>query len=177
MNTNHIELFIHPDATEATNAWLQIGLKLLDWPFLLSVILFFFIVFFREQLRTLLNRKEILLKWGERSIQLRDLEDTIAQEIDPLRDEVEELKKTPPDSIPKKTTGAQFVNSEEPPIDALKRMKDALKLPEYKWRTLSRLAAIACISELEAKVLLHSDPEVVFSIGKSGHSIAKLKSR
>src|SRR5208282_3392170 len=102
MNTNQVELFIHPPATEASNAWLQIGLKLLDWPFLLAALSIFFMFLFRKQLQALLSRKEILIKWGENSIHLSDLGKKFDQELDTeldaklesIRGELETLKKT-----------------------------------------------------------------------------------
>jgi hypothetical protein len=178
MNTNQVDLFVHQPATETSSAALQIFLKLLDWPFLMAVVLIVFIFVFRKQIKAVLNRGDILIKWGDQSIQLRELEDSIDKEIDPLRDQLETLKQTKQNlSEAKASKGVQFANIQEPPVDALARMKEALQSPDYRWRTVSRLASIACISEDEAKSLLRADPEIVFSIGKSGNSIAKLKSR
>src|SRR6266404_3330161 len=78
-------------------AWLDITLKLLDWPFLLLVVVLVIVFLFRRQLTALFNRGDILISWGEgRSIRLRELADKIDQEIDPLRDDVEALKETAP---------------------------------------------------------------------------------
>ena len=177
MNTNQFELILHP-ITETSSAWLQLGLKLLDWPFLLTGVCILFIFLFREQLKALLNREDITIKWGDRVIRLRDLGDKIDQEIDPLRDELESSRNTKQVSQEKNELGGvQFMNEVEPPIDSLERMKEALRSPKFRWRTISRLAAIGCVPEETAKSLLRSDPEIVFSIGKSGNPIAKLKSR
>jgi hypothetical protein len=178
MNTNQVELFVHPPPVESSGAALQIMLKLLDWPFLMTVVFIVFIFVFRKQLMALLDRRDILIKWGDNSIQLRDLEDSIDKEIDPLRDQLDALKQTKQSPIEiKASKGVQFSNIQEQPSDALSRMKEALRSHDYRWRTISRLASIGCVSEDEARSLLRSDPDVVFSVGKSGNPIAKLKSR
>jgi hypothetical protein len=185
MNTNQVEVFMKPPVAEKPDAWLQIGLKLLDWPFLLFIVLILFIWLFREQLRALFNRENILIKWGDKSILLRDLGKNIEQDVDSkfelIQEEQETPKKTVSDTSAKKTQGVQFVNDEQANTaastsEALNRMKEALMSPSFRWRTLSRLAAIACISELEAKALLPS-LGVDFDVNKSGQPIVKLKSR
>jgi hypothetical protein len=178
VNTNQIELFVHPPSSEEPNALLQIALKLLDWPFLMTVVFIIFIFVFRKQLMALLDRKDILVNWGGSSIRLRDLEENIDKEIDPLRDQVETLKQAEQSANKTKPLeGVEFINTREPSVDALTRMKNALRPPNYRWRTIPRLASIAAISEDEAKSLLRSDPEIVLSTGKSGNQIARLRSR
>jgi hypothetical protein len=163
-------------------AWLEIVLKLLDWPFVLAVTLIAFVLIFRRQLTALLNRGDIQFSWGDGpSIRLRDLADKIDQELDPLRDEVEALQQAAPtqaspstdlkiarDTVPSQSTTR---------ADALRVMKDALANPKFRWRSVDRLAAIAYLSEPDAAELLRSDPEVVFGFGRSKKPVARLKSR
>lgn len=173
-----------PGSTQlpARSAWLEIVLKLLDWPFLLAVVLMAFVLIFRRRLTALLNRGDIQFSWGDgRSIRLRDLADKIDQELDPLRDDVEALQQAAPTraSVPTDSTGeGGTVRSQSTPrADALRVMKDALANPKFRWRSVDRLAAIAYLSEPDAAELLRSDPEVVFGFGRSKKPIAKLRSR
>jgi hypothetical protein len=183
MNTNLVEIFLHPPTTETTSAWFQIGMKLLDWPFLIAVVLIFFIIFFQKPLKALIYRTEEF-KWGEYSIRLSQLGKKFDQELDtqldaklePLRNELEVLKKSSPEKKPQEVLFADDAIINEPSADALNRIKRALMSPEYRWRTISRLAAIAGISEPEATRLVRS-LNVDFDVNKSGERIAKLKSR
>ena len=184
MNTNLVEIFLHPPATEQSSTLLQFGLKLLDWPFLIAVVL----IIFAKPLKDLINRAT-MIDWGEKRIHLSKLDEKVGQEIDtevdaklePLRQELEFLKRSLSGSSPKKPPGVQFANDEltnvnEPKIDAMNRIKEALMSPEFRWRTISRLAAIAGISESETTTLLRY-LEVDFDVNRSGQRIAKLKSR
>jgi predicted nuclease with TOPRIM domain len=164
---------------------MEIVLKLLDWPFLLFVFLFLFVLLFRRQLEGVLGRGDITISWGEgRSIRLRELSESLDEELDPIRDEVEALKKAV-DSLQSKV---QMPQSErlEPKLEktadqekevALRRMKEALTSGKWRWRSIDRLAVIGGVSESEAMDILRNDPDVIFSIGKSGRTIARLKSR
>ena len=192
MNTNQIELFVHSPSTDGSDAWLQIALKLLDWPFLIFVILVLFILFLQKQLRGLLNRDNILIKWGDKTILLGELGKNIGQDIDSKFDSLQEKKKTLKEFIsdlPVEEAQAKTINVGDLPnigqkkidihkkeTDALNRMKEALMSPAFRWRTLSRLAHIAAISESEARSML---PElgVDFDVNSSGQPIVKLKSR
>ena len=160
-------------------------LKLLDWPFLLVVVLFSCIFIFRKQLISILSRGDILLSWGNSSIRLGDLSDNLDKELDPIREEIEALKQ----AIEKiqLNSGAPKSQQIEPPAtsdlsgeqldDAKSRIQEALKSGKYRWRSIERLAAIGGVSENQALDILRSDPEVVFSVDKSWRQIARLKSR
>ena len=185
MNTNQIELVIHPAAAEASNPWVQVALKLLDWPFLVFVVLIVFIWCFREQLCALLSRENIMIKWGDKSILLRDLPKKIEQDIDSKFDSIEPEQDFPTGKIQeflskKRKDMREFVvdlpKPHAPTADPLDRMHEALMSPAFRWRTLARLATIAGISESEARQLLTS-LGVEFDVNRSGQAIVKLKSR
>src|SRR4051812_42108938 len=57
------------------------------------------------------------------------------------------------------------------------RLDDALRNDKFKWRSLSRLAIAAGISEEVAASYLRADPHVRFSKGKTGNVIVGLRSR
>jgi hypothetical protein len=160
-------------------------IKLLDWPFLLFVVLLFFIWIFRKQLISVFSRGDILLSWGDRSIRLRELSENLDKELDPIREEIDAVKQAV-ERIQSSIGTPKSQQIEPPPSathsnkqldDAKQRIQEALKSGKYRWRSIERLAAIGGISENQTLDILRSDPEVVFSVGKSGHQIARLKSR
>jgi hypothetical protein len=160
-------------------------LKLLDWPFLLFVLLLLFIVCFRKQLIAVFSRGDILLSWGDRSIRLRELSDNLDKEIDPIREEIDALKQAV-DKIQANIEAPKSQQIEPPALTNLsdkqldhakQRIQEALKSGKYRWRSIERLAAVGGISENQTLDILRSDPDVVFSVGKSGRQIARVKSR
>jgi hypothetical protein len=59
----------------------------------------------------------------------------------------------------------------------LARIEEALKDPAHRFRSVERLSFIAGISEDEILDLLRGQPDIVFTKGKSGKIIARLKYR
>jgi hypothetical protein len=161
-------------------------LKLLDWPFLLFVVLGLFILLFRKQLVAVLNRGDIWISWGEHhGIRLRELPDKLDQELAPIRDEIEAIKKAVA-SIGLQAGVSEAQHLEPPSSNGLsdaqkqetaRRMKEALEAGEYRWRSIERLAAIGGVSEGQALNILRSDPDVVLGADKSGRRLARLASR
>ena len=168
-------------ATPGKSEWLEVILKLLDWPFLLFILLVILAYFFRAQLKALLSRGDISISWGEgHTIQLRELKDKIDQKVDQVREEVDELQLAKPKAAPSQnspvTKKADSLSDGER-TQALQRMKVALEDERFRWRSIARLAAIAGISESEATEILRADPAVKLSVGESGKRIARLESR
>jgi hypothetical protein len=60
---------------------------------------------------------------------------------------------------------------------AYKRMIAALNDIGWTWRSIERLAAIGGVTENEASDILRPDPNVVFGKGKSGRTIARVKTK
>jgi hypothetical protein len=56
-------------------------------------------------------------------------------------------------------------------------MIKALRDEKWTWRSIPTLAIKAGVSEDDALEILRNDPNVVFSVGKSGRRIAKLSVR
>lgn len=160
----------------------NIILKLLDWPFLLFVFLCFFVAIFKKQLLGILNRGDITVSWGkDRTIRLRELSDSLDEELDPIREDIRALKDDL-EMLKERGQGKGVALQSSAGISsdktaALKRMKDALADGRFRWRSLERLAIIGALNEDNAVDLLRSDPEVVFSLGKSGRRIARLQMR
>ena len=71
----------------------DIVIALLDWPFLLTVLLTVILVKFRKQVGERLSHGDIQLSWGEgKSIQLRELSDNLDMDLQPIQDDLEGLK-------------------------------------------------------------------------------------
>jgi len=161
-------------------------LKLLDWPFLLFLIVCVVLVLFRQQLAALFSRGDISISWGKgRSIQLRQLSNHLDEELDPLRDEIECLKQMVADlqahaGMPEENcivpSTTQVLSAEEEE-QASQRMQQALQSGEYRWRSLERLAAVSGVPEGEALKVLRSHPDVVLGTDKSGRQIARWSSK
>lgn len=156
--------------------WVTVLVKMLEWPFLFFIVLLAFVLMFRASLTALLGRGEISIAWGERSIRLVDLSTNLDKELDPLREEIEELKQR---LYAIETFRGETAAPPNPQasITAKERIQDALRNGKYDWRSIERLASIGGVSEAEARDILQADPEVVLSVGKSGSPIAGLKSR
>jgi hypothetical protein len=83
--------------------------KLFEAPFLGFVAVIVFVWSFRRELRLLFGRGDILLSWGERSIRLRDLSKSLDEELDPIRDDIEGLRRSvEPSSDPMRTVDPEF---------------------------------------------------------------------
>lgn len=166
----------------------QIIIKLLDWPFLLFIILCLFLILFLRQLRGILDRGDITISWGEnRTIRITDLSKSLDEELDPIRDEIEAIKKAVEYLESKAQVPIQerivpiqdekHQESDSKKVEAQKRMLEALGSEKFHWRSIERLAVIGGVSEDEALDILRSDPRVVLSVGKSRRRIASLKTK
>ncbi len=162
--------------------------KLLDWPFLLFVLVIVVGFRFGQEIVAVLRRGDITLAWGERSIRLRDLSQSFDKEIDPIRDDIDGLKRAvtrleaqgvqidhPQPSLPE--TAATSAARNDLQEETKRRLREALQSPKFSWRSIDRLAAIAAVEESVVLDVLRSDPEVIFSLGKSGRQLAGLRSR
>jgi hypothetical protein len=154
--------------------------KLLEAPFLLFVAVVVFLCRFRRELTGLLSRGDILISWGEkRSIRLRELSKSLDEELEPIRDDIETLKRSiGAGSEPTK------VSPPVPPREAdedrkqiATRIREGLRSSEFTWRSVERLAAVSGTTESQVLEILRADPDVRLSVGKSGRQIAGLKSR
>lgn len=55
------------------------------------------------------------------------------------------------------------------------RMRKALQDPNWDWRTVDRLAAIAGVSVDDALAILQNRPDVIFDTNAAGQTIARLR--
>jgi len=153
---------------------------LLDWPFLLFVLLVVFVLVFRQKIVGILERGDIQIAWGkDRHIKLRELSDGIDGELDPIREELAQLKEELATAkvLPKTESSQSQSITPEQIQNASNRMMEGLKSRKYRWRSVERLAAMAGVSEVQALDILRDNTEVVLSVGKSGRQIARPKER
>jgi hypothetical protein len=158
--------------------WEAVIVKLLDWPFLLFILLVVFLLLFRVHLIALLNRGDISIGWGDRTIRLRELSQNLDRELDPIRDELETLKKTVAALTPlQEQASIPATPASAFPSGARERILETLRDGKFDWRSIETLANLGGISESQTMDLLRTEPSVVLSLGKSGKPIAGLKSR
>ena len=74
------------------------------------------------------------------------------------------------EGIVSKRVGSRYVSGRT-------RLFELLNDPEHRFRSVERLSYLAGVSQSEAVDLLRNDSEVVFTKGRSGNLIARLRSR
>ncbi len=157
--------------------WESILVKFLDWPFLLFLVLVGFLILFRVHLIALLNRGDISIGWGDRTIRLRELSQNLDREFDPIRDELDSLKKVVATLAPEPHTAPLATISPAFPPGSRERILDALRDGNFDWRSIESLATIGGVPESHAMDILRTEPSVVLGMGKSGRPIAGLRDR
>ncbi|MCP4992600.1 MAG: hypothetical protein GY934_02260 [Gammaproteobacteria bacterium] len=159
----------------------QLALKLLDWPFLLFTGIGTLIFIFKTEFSKIISHGGITLTWGDKSFEISELPEQLNENFAPVSDDIEELKARI--KILEEARGDAHPSEPKEQLDAdqtesaKKRMLEALTHGNYRWRSIERLASIANISTKQAEDILRPLDEVVFSVGKSGRTIARLYSR
>jgi len=165
------------------NKWIDVLLAFLDWPFLLFIFLTVFILVFKAKVMGLLERGDIQISWGEnRHIKLKELSDGFDQEIDPIKEEIQDLREQigKLSSVSPQGTKTPFTQhglNKNQRKDAEEKILNALRDHKYRWRSVERLAILSGLSESDALDILRADQDIVLSIGKSKQQIARLKGR
>lgn len=174
-------LIVQAMSDETAPGWQEVLLALLDWPFLLFVFLGVFVLLFRRKIVGILERGDIQIGWGkDRHIKLRELSDGIDGELDPIREDLaqlrEELANANVLSQPAGTVQSQTATPDQTQ-DATDRMMEGLRSHKYRWRSVARLASMAGVSEAQALDILRNNTDVVLSVAKSGRPIARSEKR
>ena len=162
---------------------IDVFLALLDWPFLLFVFLLLFVFIFKNKVMKLFDRGDIQIGWGEgRHIKLKELSDGIDEEIDPIKDEIQELREQV-DKLASKSQQSSTTPSAQEQLDEKRRkavenkILEGLQNTKYRWRSVRRLAAISRVSESDALDILRENSQVVLGVDKSKRHIARLKDK
>ena len=174
-------------ANQQVKTVVDIALAFLDWPFLLFILIIVLALIFRDKITNLLERGDIQISWGEnKHIKLKELSDGIDQELDPLKEEIEELKSqlnhllsthhNEPDSSDIKDEHTHEENNDRIKAGE-QRIIDGLKYHQNRWRSIQKLASISGLNESETLDILRSNPDIVLSTAKSKRQIARLKTR
>ena len=157
--------------------WHVVLPKLLEWPFLLFVALMSFWYLFRKEIRAILGRGDILLSWGDRSIHLRELSKSLDEELDPIRDDIEELRLSAAKNMPPGAVDTSRVVDDDDMERVKTRVRGALERSKFQWRSIERLAGASGVDEKRVLEIIRADPTIRLSVGKSGRQIAGLRTR
>jgi hypothetical protein len=183
LNLNGETLMPAEQTVDQAKGLIDVLLALLDWPFLLFVFLLLFVLIFKKKVMKLFERGDIQIGWGEgRHIKLKELSDGIDEEIDPIKDEIQELREQL-DKLAAKSPRGPTVPSAQQQLDEKRRraaenkILEGLQNTKYRWRSVRRLATISGIPESDALDILRANPEVVLGVDKSKRQIARLKDR
>lgn len=146
---------------QSTFPWDQLILKLIDWPFLLFIIVVFLIFMVKDQLKGLVDRSNVKITWGDRSIELNELADNVDQDIDPIKERIDLLEEQVAKITMDDLQIAQTAGDPEPTDDDIDEvMNVALANPKYKYRTVSGVARDANIPVQTAQKILTSHPNI-----------------
>ena len=174
--------------------------RLLDWPFLLFVILAAAIIVFRDPLKQALRSGGVTVEWGDRKLTVGEavqvIDDDLKETLDDFRTSMERIREAEGKietlnaavaELQSKAEGAPSVGIEPPRTEPAapqgrerlwRTLEGSLSDARYRWRSTERLAIIAGVSQDEVREILREHPdEVVISQGKSGREIAGLRSR
>jgi hypothetical protein len=174
--------------------------RLLDWPFLLFVILAAAIIVFRDPLKQALRSGGVTVEWGDRKLTVGEavqvIDDDLKETLDDFRTSMERIREAEGKietlnaavaELQSKAEGAPSVGIESPRTEPAapqgrerlwRTLEGSLSDARYRWRSTERLAIIAGVSQDEVREILREHPdEVVISRGKSGREIAGLRSR
>lgn len=146
----------------------QVVVHLLDWPLLVVLGLLVIITVFREQLGKALE-KDLTIRWGGRHIKIKNLERGVAQETEPIQDDVDGLRRRI-EALETRLGTGQTADQDTEQIRT--RMLTELANGYFTWRSIERLAAAAGVSQDEAARILRSTPQVRLARGRSGRIIA-----
>ncbi|TWI61742.1 hypothetical protein LZ24_03420 [Desulfobotulus alkaliphilus] len=144
---------------------------MLDWPFLFFVVLVVLIFMTKEQLKGLINRSNLKITWGDRSIELNELADNVDQDLDPIKERL--------DLLEEQLKSMGYAESNEPeeevkqptPAEVEKVVNVALKNPKYKYRTVNGIAKEAKIPKVTAQKILGTNPNVRVIKARDGREL------
>lgn len=157
--------------------------RLLDWPFLLFLLIAALFLFARKEFFSLLSSRQIEVEVGGQKLKIGEAVERLDQETDITRDDLDLLQKqidllkekTDPDGAEKESE--EFRAQQEtlgPDGEVIARLRKGLKHRRYTWRSIERLALEAGVSEDLAHELLAGQSDVKIGKGKSGRVIARL---
>lgn len=151
-------------------------LKAIDWPFLMFTLLFIVGMVYQQEIKGLIKRGGVSLKWGDRTIDIKEIPDHVDQDFSQIQEEIDRLKEKI--EALEGFTKIEAAKKERPNLNkeaGRQRIFQSLKSGEYKWRSVERLAAISGMTEDDTLLTLQNEPDILLSRGKSGRTIARMK--
>lgn len=156
--------------------WFELLFRLLDWPVTIPLLIGVLLLVFRVELRAALNRSNIKLTWGDKSIELSDLEDNIDQDLDPIKERLDALEAKlgsqeaeGNEEIDGTDESAQLQEPEK------KAVLTALTSKKYRYRTASGIAQDTKIPRAKVIKVLNQSSAVSKAQSRDGRQIYTLK--
>lgn len=164
--------------TEKEFPWHEFLLKTLDWPFLLFVTLIVLIFVFRNDIKKILNKAKITIKYGDHIIELADLPDQLDKDLDPIKERLDlielqlsSLRDASNTAEIKDKKPTENINQTSPPENEQSKNRTVIhsfKSNRYRYRSLKGLMASTGLSEEEIKQVIESDPRIGVTTNRDG---------
>lgn len=158
--------------------WHDLFLKMFDWPFLLAFISLTFIYIFKLEIKDILKKGKITIKWGDSSIEIADLPQKIDQDIDPIKERLEIIEaKLAASSQPKSTRSTRSEISaspkeEQPALnqtDPKRAIYTQLTSKRYRYRSVLGLSQATGIPQDQINRIIQSDPRIGVITNREGN--------
>lgn len=165
--------------TEKEFPWHDLFLKMLDWPFLLALIFLTSLWIFKQEIRDLLKKGKITIKWGDSSIEIADLPEKIDQDIDPIKERLEIIEaqlaaSSKPKSKPTRATQTEISAAPEEEQLTLKQtdpkrvIYTQLTSKRYRYRSVLGLSKSTGLPENQINTIIQSDPRIGVITNREG---------
>lgn len=151
--------------------WGQILLKMLDWPFLFFVVMVILIFMTKDQIKGLVDRSNIKITWGDRSIELSELSDNVDQDLDPIKERLDFLEEKFQSMCSAESTESVEEIKQPTATDVNNVINVVLRNPKYKYRTVNGIAKEANVSKLTAQRILGTNPSVRVIKARDGREL------
>lgn len=158
--------------------WHDLVLKMLDWPFLVAVIFLVSLWIFQQEIKGLLKKGKITIKWGDSSIEIAELPEKIDQDIDPIKERLEIIEAqlaaaSKPKPKPTKVLQNTSVAVEkEPtisePTNPKRVIYSQLSSKRYRYRSVIGLSKSTGIPEDQVDQIVKSDPRIGVTTNREG---------
>lgn len=159
--------------------WKELTIAGLNSPVVILILTIVIILMFREKLIKTLSNRNIEIGWGDKSIKLSELSNNLDQEIDPIKEQIEELKQEL--QFVKAQKHIEFEDKEIKSSASNEEVKTkiykALASPKFRWRSLESIAKFVRASCDDVLEILESDEKVIVEKAKNGKTLAKFKHR
>jgi len=156
--------------------WFELLFRLLDWPVTIPLLVGVLLFVFRVELRAALNRSKIKLTWGDKSIELSELEDNIDQDLDPIKERLDALEAK---LGSQEAEGKKEVDNSDGSAQLQEAEKNAvltaLTSKKYRYRTASGIAQDTKIPRAKVIKVLNQSSAVSKAHSRDGRQIYKLK--